>query len=129
MRGFVIGTIATAAAFLILAQVFPQVKFEGDLPALLLLSLLFGVINGFVKPVVKLLSWPVNALTLGLFGLVINAALLLLVAFIADNLFAAGLTIGGFPDQGLTTDVALDAFIASLILSAIQTVVGLVVPD
>src|SRR5690242_21913497 len=80
MRHFIIGTIATAIAFAIVQWLLPQVNFDGTIPQLIIVAIVFGVVNGIIKPVVKLLSFPITAMTLGLFSLVINAALFLLVA-------------------------------------------------
>ena len=46
---------------------------------------MFGVINALIKPIVKVLSFPISAMTLGLFGFVINGGLLLLIAWVADR--------------------------------------------
>jgi putative membrane protein len=54
--------------------------------ALAIVALVFSVINTFVAPVVKVLSLPFIVLTLGLFLLVINALLLLLTDWVADQL-------------------------------------------
>jgi putative membrane protein len=129
MKGFIIGTLATAVAFALLAWLLPQVTFDGDIVGLLVLSLVFGVVNGLIKPVVKLFALPINLMTLGLFGLVINAALLLLVAWVTEEMFSVTLSIGGFPQDGFSLGVVVDAFIASIVLTLIQAVVGLVVKD
>lgn len=129
MKGFVFGLVATAIAFAILAWVLPQVEFTGGIPELLVLALVFGVVNGLVKPAVKLLSFPINAMTLGLFGLVINAALLLGVAWLVNERFDVGFTVGGFPASPLTADTVVAAAIASVVLSVISAVVGLLVRD
>jgi len=57
----------------------------------LLAGLLLGLFNLLVKPVVKLLSLPINVLTLGLFNIVINAGMLWIVDY-----FIKGLEISGF---------------------------------
>lgn len=129
MKGFVLRIIAIAIAFVIVAYLLPQVDFTGGILQLLVLALLFGLVNTFIKPLVSLLSLPVNLLTLGLFGIVVNAALLMLVAYAADRWFAVGVTIGGWPGADLSPQVLLDALIASVVLSVVQTVVGLVVKD
>ena len=131
MKGFITGIVATAIAFVVLAYVLPQVEFTGGIQIgpLLILSIVFGVVNGLIKPVIKLLSFPITAMTLGLFGLVINAGLLLLVAWAADAWFNVGFEIGGFPSQGLSIDALVGAFIAGIVLSIIQAVVGLVIKD
>ena len=50
--------------------------------AFIFIGLIFGVVNAVVKPVVKILALPVTILTLGLFTIVINAAMLELVAML-----------------------------------------------
>lgn len=52
--------------------------------AFIFLGLVFGVVNALVKPVVKLLSLPVTILTLGLFTIVINAAMLWLTSWLSS---------------------------------------------
>lgn len=52
-----------------------------------LVALVLGLINTFIRPVVKLLSLPVNILTLGLFTLVINAAMVMLCAWCLSDHF------------------------------------------
>ena len=129
MKGFAIGVIATAIAFAIVAFLLPQVDYGGDVVGLLLLAVVFGVVNGLIKPIVKLLSFPITAMTLGLFSIVINAAMLLLVSWLASELFNITFTIGGFPTDGLSLDALVAAVIASVVLSIVSTIVGLVVHD
>jgi putative membrane protein len=57
----------------------------------LVLAIVLGIMNIFIKPVVKLLALPLTILTLGLFSLVINALFVMLAA-----LFVHGFTIAGF---------------------------------
>lgn len=128
MRGFVIGTIATAIAFGIMAYLLkPNIQYEGEILGLVVIALIAGIVNGLIKPIVRLLSLPVRMATLGLFGLVINAAMLLVIAWVADQL-KIGFTIAGFPPT-LSADAVLWALIGSVVLSVISTVVGMFVPD
>ncbi|WBL20149.1 phage holin family protein [Citricoccus sp. NR2] len=60
------------------------------------LALIFGVINATVRPVIAFLSLPITCLTLGLFTLVINAAMLALTAWLSNLLFPFQLDISGF---------------------------------
>jgi len=129
MRHFLIGTAATAIAFAIVAWLLPQVDFGGTIVQLVLVAVVFGVVNGVIKPVVKLLSFPITAMTLGLFGLVINAALFLLVAWVCSEFLSIKFTVGGFPASGLSIDAFVAAFIGSIVLAIVSTVVGLVVHD
>jgi putative membrane protein len=131
VRGFIIGVAATAIAFAILTYLLPpsMVDFDGGIQELVILALVFGVVNGFIKPIVKFLSFPISMMTLGLFGIVINAALLLVVAWAADSYFGVDFTVGGFPATGLTADTFVGAVVASVALGIISTIVGLVVHD
>lgn len=131
MKGFVIGVIATALAFALMDWLLPQVSVEpdGDIVGLLALSFVFGLVNALIKPIVKLLSLPVTLMTLGLFGLVINVAMLLLVAWITQSVFNITLSIGGWPQDGFTLEAIVGAFLASVVLTIIQTAIGLIVKD
>ena len=131
MKGIIIGIAATAIAFAILINVLPasMVSFSGDNVQLVVLAILFGLVNSFIKPVVKILSFPISMMTLGLFGLVVNAAMLLLVAWVADNIAGIKFTVGGFPASGITADTIVGAVVASVALGIISTIVGLVVHD
>jgi putative membrane protein len=125
--GFIVGTIATAITFAIVAYVLPQVEYQGDVVSLLILAVIAGLVNGLVRPIVAMFSLPLTFITLGLFGLVINAAMLLLVAWIA-GLSGIDFTVGGFPPAfGLGSIVS--AFIGAIAISIVGGLVGLVVHD
>ncbi len=82
--------------------------------AYLFIGLVFGIVNALVKPVVKLLSLPVTLLTLGLFTIVINAAMLWLTAWITT-----------FTPVALTIDSFFwTAILAALIISVVSMVAG-----
>ncbi|WP_110513813.1 phage holin family protein [Herpetosiphon llansteffanensis] len=89
-----------------------------DIKTLLAVSLIFGLINALVRPVLKLLSCPLVLLTLGLFIFVINAGMLLLTSRIAQDL---GL-------QFYVEDFAT-ALIGSIVISLISIVLTAVVGD
>lgn len=133
MRGFIVGTVATAIAFWIVAQVFPEylgldfLSYEGDAIGLVILALIFGVINGLIGPIVRLVSLPITFMTMGLFGFVINGILLIAVAWIAQNL-ELSFTVGDFPpDLNATTIVA--AVVGAVVLGIVNSVAHTVVPD
>ena len=130
MKGLVLSIVAGAIAFVILLQLLPAsfLSFEGDTVQLVLLALGVGVVNSIIKPVVKALSFPISMMTLGLFGFVVNAALLLGVAWFAQSVASIDFAVGGFPPD-FTSDTIIGAFVASALLSVVTTVVGLVVHD
>jgi putative membrane protein len=125
--GFIISTIATAITFAIVAFVLPQIDFGGDVVNLLVLAVIAGLVNGLIKPIIKLFSLPLTVMTLGLFGIVINAGLLLFIAWLSD-LVGITFTVGGFPpDFGLSAITA--AIIGAIAMSIVGAIVGLVVKD
>ncbi len=128
MKSFIIGTIITAVAFWVLTTFLPQfVSYDGELVGLLVLAIIFGVVNGLIGPIVKTLALPLRLMTMGLVGFLINAALLLVTALVADSA-GFNLTVGDFP-PALTADTLIAAVIGSVVLSLVGTVVRLVVPD
>ena len=129
MRGFVINTAVTAVAFLVLTKLYSQIKFDGTVVELVALAIVFGLVNAIIKPVIKLLSFPISVMTLGLFGFVINGLMLLLVAWLADTFLKLDFTVAGFAKSGLSIDAFVAAIIGSIVLSVISSVIGLVVHD
>ncbi len=68
----------------------PGVEIVGT-GSFILAAVLLGIVNGFVRPVAFLLTLPVTIMTLGLFLLVLNAAMFGLVAAMLDDFSVAGL--------------------------------------
>jgi putative membrane protein len=107
-------------------QVVPQIDFNfgPDWWKLLAVALILALVNTYLKPLAKLLSLPVTILSLGLFTFILNALLLLLVAFISDQL-ALGFTIGGFPPD-LKADAFIGALLGSIVISVVSMLLGMV---
>ncbi|MDB4890414.1 MAG: hypothetical protein JWL61_2269 [Gemmatimonadetes bacterium] len=59
------------------------IQYAGSWQGLLGLALVFGFVNTFIRPVLSLVSFPIQLLTLGLFTLVLNVLMLLLTAWLA----------------------------------------------
>ena len=89
-----------------------------DYLPLLGVALVFGAVNSIVKPIVSLLALPFTLLTLGLFLLVVNGAMLLLTASLSTRL---GL---GFEVDGLGP-----AMLGSIVVSIATWVLGAFLPD
>jgi putative membrane protein len=101
----------TAVAIAVAAALVPSVDINGGVVSLLWVALLFGLVNGLIGPLLRLISLPLTLITFGLFGLVINGALLALTAGLSDSL-----NVGGF----------LGSIVAAIIISVIETVLGFV---
>ena len=79
----------------------------------IVVALVFGIVNAVVKPVVKLLSLPLYILTLGLFTLVVNAAMLWLVAWLSER-----------TEYGLRVEDFWSALVGALIVSVVSLVLN-----
>lgn len=85
-----INWILSAVVILVVSQILPGVHVSGFVAALTV-ALVLGIINAIIKPVIIILTLPINILTLGLFTLVINAALIMLTSAIVP-----GFRVDGF---------------------------------
>jgi putative membrane protein len=88
---FLIWVVVNALALAAAAWLIEGIRVEGSTTeeqaiTLIVVALIFGVVNAVVEPIVKLLSLPFIILTLGLFLIVINAAMLLLTSWISGEL-------------------------------------------
>ena len=97
MIGFLLKVVLMAGVFYLMTRLLPGIDVLGNEDAplgvtgtFLWIALLFAVVNALVGPVLRLLSTPFILLTLGLFLLVINAALLGLTAALSDRLSVDG---------------------------------------
>jgi putative membrane protein len=81
----------------------------------LLVALIFGLVNGIVGTIVRIVAFPLYILTLGLIALIVNALLLLLVAWIS-SLIGFGLYIDGF----------WAGFWGALVLAIVSWIMGII---
>lgn len=72
-------------------KIIAGISFTGDWKTLVFCGFVLGIFNVLLKPVVKKITWPLRILTLGLFNLVINMAILELVDILFPELVIAGL--------------------------------------
>ena len=77
---------AAAAGVGIAAWLLPGIRVVGGVSTLFVVALIFGLVNALIRPLVKMLSCGLIVLTLGLFLLVINAAMLWLTSLLASSL-------------------------------------------
>ncbi|MEV6671121.1 phage holin family protein [Streptomyces sp. NPDC051162] len=123
MKNFVVKTIANAAALAVAIWLLKGITLSGEntvrkVLTLILVALVFGVVNFIVKPVVKLLSFPLFILTLGLITLVINALMLLLTSWLAGKLGLA-FHVTGF----------WSALVGGVIISIVAWAMHMILPD
>jgi putative membrane protein len=116
--GFIVRVIVNAVALGAAAWLLPGISYGSDVINLLLVAALFGVLNAIVRPILGLLTCPLQILTLGLFTLVLNAGMLLLLSGLSGRL---GLEF--------TVDGWLTALIGGIIVTVVSIILSLFVRD
>ncbi|MFI4950774.1 MAG: phage holin family protein [Caulobacterales bacterium] len=91
---FVVRVIFGALGLWVASKLLPHGITFRDTTALVLAAVLLGVVNAFVRPVVVILTLPLTILTLGLFLLIVNAAMIGLVSLIVPGFAVHGLVNG-----------------------------------
>ncbi len=106
MLALIVSWVLNALALYIVASILPGIHLA-DFGSALVAAIIIGFVNALVKPILLLLTLPISILTLGLFALVINAAMLLLASAISP-----GFKVDGF----------LTALVGSILLSIVTTI-------
>jgi len=110
MSSFLIRWLISALAIIITAYLLPGVRLSG-VPAALVAALVLGLVNTFLRPLLILLTLPLNILTLGLLTFVINAFLIMLTSAIVP---------------GFRVESFLWAFLFSLVLALVNFMLGII---
>jgi len=125
MKRFLISTVINGLGIWLVAAIIPGIglkPYGGDelwqvLLTLLVIGAVFGLINSIIAPVIKVIAFPLYILTFGLISFVINGSLLLLVAWISQQLSPDTFTIDGFTSEGLTITSLGWAILGSIVMS------------
>ena len=123
-----INAIGVYVAVLLVPQIsFPAAddlfKLQGNWWHVLVVALILALINAYLKPILKLLSLPITLISLGLFAFILNALLLLLVAFLAGAI-DIDFAIGGFPPN-FSADSFVGALLGSIVISIVSIVLSM----
>jgi putative membrane protein len=119
---FLLSVLTGAVALSLAAWMFDGITIGGatqqdQLVTLLVVAAIFGVVNAIVRPIVNVLSIPLYILTLGLFFFVVNALMLMLTSWIADQL--------GVPFE---VDGFWTAVFGAIVITLASALIGLVLP-
>jgi putative membrane protein len=114
----IIRLLVNAAALWVATRIVPGVTYRGDVLPFLGVALVFGIVNAFIRPVAKLLTFPIIILTLGLFALVVNGLMLWLTSALSGAL-GLGFHVSGF----------WAALVGALVVSLVSTLLSLIVVD
>ena len=121
--GLIIRVLINAVALWVATLVLDGITVDaettgGEVLTIVLVAVVFGVVNLFVKPIVKLLSLPLYILTLGLFTFVVNALMLLLTSWLA-----------GLLDIPFDVDGFWTAVLGALVISVVSWLLNVLLPD
>src|SRR6266705_2128483 len=115
---FVVRLLVNAAALWVAARIVPGVNYVGGWLPFLGVALVFGVVNAFLRPIAKILTFPLIILTLGLFSFVVNGLMLWLT-----SAFSTALDLG-FHVRGFWA-----AFLGALVVSIVSTVLSMIITE
>lgn len=118
MRALLVRWLINTLALYVAVQVVPGVDYDRGPIGLLLVAVLFGLVNAFLRPLLTLLTCPLVLVTLGFFLFIINALLLLMTAWISEQ-FDLGFQVNGF----------WPAFWAGLLISLVSLFLSIVVGE
>src|SRR5207248_2139584 len=114
----VIRLLVNAAALWVATRIVPGVTYRGDALPFLGVALVFGIVNAFIRPVAKLLTFPIIILTLGLFALVVNGLMLWLTS-----------ALSGALDLGFLVRGFWSAFFGALVVSIVSTLLSMMITE
>lgn len=118
VKRFILRLSINIIAILVAVSVVPGLRLEADWWGLAAVAFIFGLINTGIRPLLLLLTLPFVLLTLGLFMLLINAAMLYLTSWLVEG-FGIRLVIESF----------FSAILGGLVISAVSTVLSLLSGD
>lgn len=116
--GFLIRLLVNAAALWVATRIVPGVSYQGEVLPFLGVALVFGVVNAIIRPITKVLTFPIIILTLGIFIFVINGLMLWLTGSLSTSL-GLGFHVTGF----------WAAFWGALVVSIVSTMLSMFVGD
>ena len=91
MRRLILAILINALALWVAHRYVPGFSVSGDVWTYAVAAVVFAFLNGFIKPVLKIIAFPLMLVTLGLFSLVINALLLWALSYIVPSVIISGL--------------------------------------
>jgi putative membrane protein len=115
-QAFIKWAINTIAIMLAIKYV-PGIVYAGEWWGILIVGMIFGLVNTIIRPLIKLFTFPLLILSLGLFTFVINAMMLSLTSWLSESLHL------GFHVEGFKP-----AFWGALVISMVSLLLGCLMP-
>ena len=115
---FLIRLLVNAVALWVATRFVTGVTYTGAVLPIIGVALVFGLVNATIRPLLKLFTFPLYILTLGLFSLIVNGLMLLLTSALSGRL-GLGFHVDGF----------WAAVIGALVVSLVSTLLGLLIRE
>ncbi len=116
--GFLARLVVNALALWVATRFVSGVTYDGGLLPFLVVAFVFGLVNATIRPILKILTFPIIIVTLGIFALVINGLMLLLTSKLSD-VMGLGFHVSGFRA----------AFLGALVVSIVSLLLSMFVGD
>jgi len=110
--------VMNTIAIILAVKFVPGIVYSGEWWGILIVGMIFGLVNTVIRPLVKLFTFPLLILTLGLFTFIINAMMLSLTSWLSESL-QLGFRVEGFKP----------AFWGALVISIVSLVLGCLMPQ
>ena len=115
---FLVRWLVNAAALWVATRLVPGVTYLGGWLPFLGVALVFGFVNAFIRPIAKVLTFPLIIVTLGIFSLVVNGLMLWLTS-----------ALSGALDLGFHVRGFWAAFFGALVVSIVSTLLSMLIAD
>lgn len=114
---FVLRVIGIFIAVAVAVWLVPGIEVGGTVSAwasVLIIALIIALLNMTIKPILQLFGLPITVITLGIFYIIINTALLYLASWLANGLFGIDFIIATFGS----------GFVASIVISIVSSIMN-----
>jgi putative membrane protein len=126
MKNILKSILLNTLAIFLVASALPGLKFGQDFQVLIIAAIVLALINTFIKPFLKILLLPINVITLGLFGWLVNVIVLYLTTLVVPGLEVVPFTLT-FGETTLVFSTFLAYIVITFALSATTTLIGWVI--
>jgi putative membrane protein len=118
LKNFLIRWLINTIAIMVAVKLVPGIVYSGGWWGILIVGVIFGLVNAYIRPLIQIFTLPLLVLTLGLFTFIINAIMLGITSWLSEQ-FNLGFSVAGFKS----------AFLGALIVSFVSMVLTCIMPQ
>lgn len=117
LKNFLLRWLINTIALMVAVILVPGIVYSGGWWGILIVGVIFGLVNAYIRPLIQIFTLPLLVLTLGLFTLIINAMMLGITSWLSGR-FSLGFSVAGFKA----------AFLGALIISIVSMFLTCIMP-